>query len=151
MKYLTNFLGIVFLTCLAITGSSQAETMTKGAQKGAVKSTTVPVLSATMKNEVFAVAMAGRIAQECHRLYILNVKQADLVYSQMDSVMRKQGFSERNQADLTLAIPNHTIESKAQAYFRKRNLRENSSSSWCSAGQAEISQKTMIGKYLLPK
>jgi hypothetical protein len=137
----TSRLAMAFLVCVSLTGGAQAETAAN----------TGPTISDEFKDELFALATAMQIADHCKRKYTLNVDEADAMSQQFEKAVRKQGFKDVNEEQMALAMPNHEIDARVTSYFQKRNLRKNGGASWCPAGEAEIAQKTLIGKYLTKK
>jgi hypothetical protein len=151
MKKVTSRLAIAVLFSIALVGNLQAETAAKPKGNDATVSTKLPELSTALKDELFALFTSEEIVNQCGRRYKINEATAEVFSKQLEEVFRGQGFGPKNPANLDLALSRREFESRAVAYMRSRNMRVDGSSSWCPAGQAEIAQKTKIGKYLLKK
>jgi hypothetical protein len=151
MKKVTSRLAIALLSCMFVAGSLHAETAAKPDKSPASTRTKVPKLSAEYRAEIFAIGTAMYIAEQCDRIYKLNDQQVESTFKQIEQALRKQGFTTVSDAQMKLAMPDHEVRSKIDTYARQRNLRNDNASTWCPAGQAEIAQKTKIGKYLLKK
>lgn len=147
MTKVTTWLAVLLSSSFLAT-NLQAET---AAAKAAPKPEKVLQLTADLQDEIFAVGVAMQVVQYCGRIYTLDVADLQVLDSDIEQTLLKQGFADASPAVVDAAMSQSNIRAKAQSYFNRRNLRENSGSSWCPVGQAEIAQKTRIGKYLVKK
>jgi hypothetical protein len=141
MKSVTIWLALL-LSCSVLVTALQAETTGGGK---------VPKLNAEMQDELFSLSVALYIVEECGRVYTIDLADLKAFDAKMEETLRLQGFDGKNPANLDAAMSKNKIRGKALSYFRSRNLRDDNGASLCAAGQAEIAQKTRIGKYLVKK